>query len=107
MQHSINSAYTKRTTCLNHFKMGNFMKNIIIFALIMIIQDKFQFVICFSFQSKTIKISSFSECPQDDDTLIHFNGTIAKEARNQYAINGEFTIAENITSPIEVILLFS
>lgn len=83
------------------------MKKItLIFIFIFHLRNFDVFVKCFSFQSKTIKLSSFSECPDDEDTLIHFNGTITKAARNQYAINGEFTFGANITSPIEVFRWF-
>lgn len=57
----------------------------------------------FSFQSKTIKLTSFSECPEDEETPIRFNGTITRSLRNKYAVNGEFRLNKTIAGPLEVI----
>lgn len=56
----------------------------------------------YSFQVRTIALDKFSQCPQDENNAIRFNGTIVKIAQNKYAVNGEISIKHNISSPIEV-----
>lgn len=47
-------------------------------------------------------MNSFSECPEEEDTIIHYNGTVTKLTRNQYTVNGELTFTEILNGPIEV-----
>lgn len=75
----------------------------IIFVAIVFLQFIGDFIKGFSFQSKTIKLNSFSECPEEEETVIHFNGTITKLTRNKYTVNGEFTFNESVGAPIEVL----
>lgn len=74
-----------------------------IFVAILYLKFNGEFINGFSFQTKTIKLNSFSECPEEEDTIIHYNGTITKASRNKYTVNGEITMNETVAGPIEVI----
>ena len=73
-----------------------------IFVAILYLQFNGEFIKGFSFQTKTIKLNSFSECPEEEDTLIHYNGTVTKASRNKYTVSGEITLNETVAGPIEV-----
>lgn len=78
----------------------------IAFVSILLLHFSDYFSDAFSLQLHTIAINGFEEC-EEDNTFVHFNGTITKSIRNKYAVNGELKFFGNFTAPLEVIELSS
>lgn len=60
---------------------------------------------CNPFQPYIIKMNRFAACPDDEENIIHFNGSINRIQQSKYVINGEFTFNETAIAPIEVFKL--
>lgn len=62
------------------------------------------FVGCFSLyrQPKTIIFNRFSACSDDERNPIRFNGTIRNMTNNKLVIDGNITVTEILSNPMEV-----
>lgn len=77
---------------------------IVLFSLLLLFSQT-SIVNCYGFQlSRSITLNKFSSCPQDEKNAIRFNISIEKIniAQNLFSINGEISISEKVTGPIEV-----
>lgn len=79
------------------------MKRRILFLFILYFEFFDDFIDCNPFVPYIIQMNRFSSCPGHEKNAIHFNGSIVRIIQSKYVINGEFTFAEAISAPIEVI----
>lgn len=57
---------------------------------------------CYRFEPNTFTFNSYSECPGDEENVVHVNYSIASNARNKFVINGEAVFLEALGGKMEV-----
>lgn len=57
---------------------------------------------CYRFAPNTFTFNSYSECPGDEENVVHVDYSIAPISRNKFVINGEAVFLEVLGGKMEV-----
>ena len=58
---------------------------------------------CLGFEPITFTYKGISECPAGEKNPMHWKGNYTKIGQNRYLHDGELTVKEVVTGPIEVL----
>lgn len=57
----------------------------------------------YRFEPNTLTVKNFSECPGNEEYVVHVDYKITQLARNKYVVSGLILIGENVGRHIEVV----